>query len=145
MGTKDTKANVAVTKKDSIFPDVNLPGGISTKATEYKDLAAKGDKWESPVFGIGSAKETSNLPSAPKIIRKPHGTAQGYSSKSAAVPGVGGQSNPAYGDNSALGTANTSGFSNQVDQAFQGKTNGAVNGNTHTSLGTSNPVYSGSA
>ena len=174
--TKDTKANVAVTKKDSIFPDVNLPGGISTKATEYKDLAAKGDKWESPVFGIGSAKETSNLPSAPKITRKPHGTAQGYSSKSAAVPGVGGQSNPGYGDNqgydtsglgstgsgyagtsnvggtapaygnnSALGTANTSGFSNQVDQAFQGKTNGAVNGNTHTSLGTSNPVYSGSA
>merc|ERR1712072_769377 len=68
--TKDTKANVAVTKKDSIFPDVNLPGGISTKATEYKDLAAKGDKWESPVFGIGSAKETSNLPSAPKITRK---------------------------------------------------------------------------
>lgn len=158
--TKDTKVNAAVTKQDSIFPNVNLPGGISTKATEYKELAGKGDKWESPVFGIGSAKETSNLPSAPKITRKPHSTAQGYSSKSAAVPGVGGQSNPGYGantvgsgaeygtthgygNNSALGGANTQGFSNQVDQAFGDKTNGVANGNT--TLGSSNPVYSGSA
>jgi hypothetical protein len=165
--TKNTKVNAAVTKKDSIFPDVNLPGGISTKATEYKELAAKGDKWESPVFGIGSAKETSNLPSAPKITRKPHSTSAGYSSKSAAIPGVGGQSNqgydgssagygtssvggtaPGYGGNSGLGAQNTQGFSNQVDQAFgQGqKTNGnGINGNTNTALGQNNPVYTGSA
>jgi hypothetical protein len=153
--TKDTKVNAAVTKQTSIFPEINLPGGISTKATEYKELASKGDKWESPVFSIGSAKETTNLPTAPKITRKPHSTAQGYSSKSAAVPGVG-ASSASYGNQpsnqppigsggfgqQAPGLASgTQGFSNQVDDAF-GKTNG-VNGGTHTTLGQQNPVYSG--
>lgn len=70
--TEDKQFNVAVTKHDSIFKNVSLPGGISTKATEYKDLAAKGDKWESPIFGIGSAKETSNLPKIDSISRKQH-------------------------------------------------------------------------
>ncbi|KAF1944124.1 hypothetical protein EJ02DRAFT_452739 [Clathrospora elynae] len=78
--TKETQVNVAVTQHDSIFKNIFLPGGISSKATEYKDLAAKGDKWESPVFSIGSAKETSSLPSAPKITRKAHGREGGYGS-----------------------------------------------------------------
>lgn len=52
---EDKKVNVAITKEDSIFPNVHLPGGISSKATEYKELAKKGEKWESPVFSIGSA------------------------------------------------------------------------------------------
>jgi hypothetical protein len=64
------KFNMAMTKRDSIFPNVDLPSGISTKATEFKDLADKGDKWQSPVFSIGSAKESSNLPGAPKVVRK---------------------------------------------------------------------------
>ncbi|KIW03775.1 uncharacterized protein PV09_05078 [Verruconis gallopava] len=115
---KQTKVNAAVTKHDSIFPNISLPGGISTKATEYKELARKGDKWESPVFSIGSAKETTNLPPAPKIIRKPHATA------------------------GSTTTVSTQGFSNQVDQAF-GKTNGVTNGNTM--LGAQNPVLNGSA
>ncbi|KAK4998092.1 hypothetical protein LTR66_002609 [Elasticomyces elasticus] len=68
----DKKVNVAVTQQDSIFKNISLPGGISTKATEYKQLAAKGDKWESPVFSIGSARETSNLPKVAQISRKPH-------------------------------------------------------------------------
>lgn len=51
----DKKVNVAITKEDSIFPNVHLPGGISSKATEYKELAKKGEKWESPVFSIGAA------------------------------------------------------------------------------------------
>lgn len=55
----DKKVNVAITKEDSIFPNVHLPGGISSKATEYKELARKGEKWESPVFSIGSASSTS--------------------------------------------------------------------------------------
>ncbi|KAF4458188.1 hypothetical protein F53441_39 [Fusarium austroafricanum] len=66
------KANVAMTKEDSIFPNIELPGGISTKATEYRELARKGDKWESPVFSIGSAKKSTDIPSAPKIQRKAH-------------------------------------------------------------------------
>jgi len=87
----DKKFNMAMTQKDSIFPNVKLPGGISTKATEYKDLAEKGARWESPVFGIGSAKPSAHIPSAPKITRKSNvsktgsvlsGSNQGYSSGS---------------------------------------------------------------
>jgi len=70
----DKKVNVAMTKEDSIFPQLNLPGGISTKATEYRELARKGEKWESPVFSIGTAKKSSDIPSAPKVTRKPHQT-----------------------------------------------------------------------
>lgn len=68
----DKKVNMAITQHDSIFKNISLPGGISTKATEYNDLARKGDKWESPIFSIGSAKETSNLPKMASITRKPH-------------------------------------------------------------------------
>lgn len=52
----DKKVNYAITQEDSMFKDIKLPGGISSKATEYKELARKGEKWESPVFSIGSAK-----------------------------------------------------------------------------------------
>ncbi|KAF5000201.1 hypothetical protein FGRMN_2015 [Fusarium graminum] len=72
----DKKANLAITKEDSIFPNIDLPGGISTKATEYKELARKGDKWESPVFSIGSAKKSTDIPAAPKIQRKAHAVSQ---------------------------------------------------------------------
>lgn len=68
----DTKVNMAVTQHDSLFPQIKLPGGISTKATEYKELAAKGDKWESPIFTIGSAKESTGLPTPAPITRKSH-------------------------------------------------------------------------
>ncbi len=68
----DKKVNVAVTQQDSMFKNISLPGGISTKATEYKQLADKGDKWESPVFSIGGAKESSNLPAPSRPQRKPH-------------------------------------------------------------------------
>jgi hypothetical protein len=108
---QDKKVNIAVTQKDSIFPDIKLPGGISSKATEYKDLAAKGDSWESPVFGIGSAKETSNLPKLPQIQRRGRGN---------------------YGSGSGA-----AGFSNQVDQSFGtqqdlslGRANGTLNGSS---------------
>ena len=70
---KAPKANVAMTQQDSMFKDIKLPGGISTKATEYKELAATGDRWETPVFGLGSASESSNIPRLNKITRKPHG------------------------------------------------------------------------
>ncbi|KAF1819987.1 uncharacterized protein K489DRAFT_383542 [Dissoconium aciculare CBS 342.82] len=68
----DKEVNIAVTQHDSIFKHISLPGGISSKATEYRDLAAKGDKWESPVFSIGSASATTNLPKAADPVRKPH-------------------------------------------------------------------------
>lgn len=70
----DKKVNMAMTKEDSIFPNIHLPGGVSSKASEYKELARKGEKWESPVFSIGSAKKSTDIPAAPKIQTKPHQT-----------------------------------------------------------------------
>jgi len=73
----DKELHIAMTKHDSLFPNISLPGGISTKATEYKDLAAKGPKWESPIFSIGSARETpsTSLPTLHRIQRKQHNVA----------------------------------------------------------------------
>lgn len=75
--TKNTNVNIAITKEDSMFKNINLPGGVSTKATEYKELARKGERWESPVFTIGSAKESTDLPKSGKVSRKAHDTADG--------------------------------------------------------------------
>ena len=68
----ETEVNIAMTTHDSIFKDIKLPSGISSKSAEYKDLAASGDRWESPVFGIGKASETTGLPKLGAITRKPH-------------------------------------------------------------------------
>ena len=164
--TADKKANVAMTQLDSIFPEIKLPGGISTKATEYKQLAAKGDKWESPVFGIGSASESTNIPHAASVGRKAHNAAAG---------GVRGPQNLEPGE-STFGqaqpkteTSNTAGFGNEVNQAFSTNNDlslkgtgptangGVTNGTTGTTgagvtgtsggttLGANNPVLSGSA
>lgn len=67
---ENKRSKMAFTKEDSIFPDIHLPGGVSSKATEYKELARKGDKWESPVFSIGQAAKSMNIPAAPVIKRK---------------------------------------------------------------------------
>lgn len=108
--------NMAVTNKDSIFPNVKMPGGISSKATEYKDLAAKGEKWESPVFSLGSAKETSNVPQPANIKRKHQGSATG-------------QAMGAMTNGPTTGGGNTgagAGLGSQMDKAFEGQrtTNG---------------------
>ena len=157
----DKKANVAMTQMDSIFPTIKLPGGISTKATEYKQLAAKGDKWESPIFGIGSAPETSGLPRAAAVTRKAHNPASGgirgpqnLESGPSTLDQVQPGTEPSYGQT----TTSTQGFSNQVNQAFDNtaptndyalkSTTGAPNGGVadgHTTLGMNNPVLSGSA
>lgn len=159
--TADKKVNMAVTQHDSIFPTIKLPGGISTKATEYKDLAAKGDKWESPVFGIGSAKETSSIPKVQQPSRKRGGASSGLTGASSALGSSSGMNNTSGLNGSTLGSNSgmTSGmnggalsngapnqFSNQVDQAFGSEktaTNGAYS-NGHTTLGTHNPVLQGS-
>ena len=96
---RDTKVQTVMTLHDSLFPDVKLPGGISTKATEYAELAAKGERWESPIFSIGSASESSDLPTQTPVTRKAHTTADG-------TAGTNGSSKA------------TKSFSNEVDQAF---------------------------
>jgi hypothetical protein len=70
---EDKHANMAVTAEDSMFKDIKLPGGISTKATEYREQAHQGDRWENDIFGIGSARPTSDLPQPGIVERKsPH-------------------------------------------------------------------------
>lgn len=116
---ENKKFKMAMTKEDSLFPDISLPSGISTKATEYKELAMKGDRWESPVFSIGSAKESTDIPAAPSVSRK--------GMNRSAVPGsssngVGAHTNGASNGtkvNGTNGTNGTSGFEKQVDQAFE--------------------------
>lgn len=139
---KDTKVNMAVTQHDSIFKNIELPGGISSTATKYKDLAAKGDKWESPVFSIGSAKETSSLPKIAAVTRKPHGRPGGYG------PTPGTESSAPY-----TGSGQGQGLANQMDGAFYtngglSSTNGGLSSGVgqpkyNTSLGDQNPVLQG--
>lgn len=137
--TADKKVNVAVTQHDSLFKDIVLTGGISSKATEFKDLARQGEKWESPVFSIGSAKETSNLPKVSTVNRKPHRTSVGTTGATG---------------NAGL-TNGTQTFQKEVNRAFDNSTGGAhpynagptttgptTNGH-HTTLGSHNPVLTG--
>jgi len=154
----DTKLNVAVTKHDSIFPDVHLPGGISSKATEYKELATKGDKWESPIFKLGSASTSSDIANAPQVSRKDHSVTEGGVRGPQNLGNTSSTTNqlsdPAAQSAGTTNGAATNGsvFSNQVDQAFSqdgtpiaalnGKTNGTTNG---TTLGSNNPVLTGSS
>ncbi|KAK6526847.1 hypothetical protein TWF281_010043 [Arthrobotrys megalospora] len=70
----DKKANIAITQEDSMFKDIQLSTGTSTTATKYKDMARDGERWESPVFSIGTAKESTNIPKPVDVTRKPHGT-----------------------------------------------------------------------
>lgn len=86
----DKKANIAMTQHDSIFPNVHLPGGISTKATEYRDLATKGMKWESPIFSIGSAGRTTSLPGLGKVNRRQRGVSDRDEALGAGAVGAGG-------------------------------------------------------
>jgi hypothetical protein len=143
---KDTHVNMAVTQHDSMFKNISLPGGISTKATEYKELAAKGDKWESPVFSIGSAKESTNVPKITNVTRKPHGRASGYGQSDNAQPGY-----PQQGGGYASQERGNTGqaFAGQVDNAFNGSAapNGGalpVEDQYNTTLGKQNPVLQGS-
>jgi len=129
---KSGQVNMAMTQHDSIFPNIKLPGGISTKATEYKDLAAKGDKWESPVFGIGSARESSNVPRPGQITRKQHnvnkggvqgerGLDNGPGMTGSGNAGLVGQSEDNYGGQSGYGNqSGQSGYGNQTGQSGYG-------------------------
>jgi len=159
--TKETQVNMAVTQHDSIFKDISLPGGISSKATEYKELAAKGEKWESPVFSIGSAKETSSLPKIAAVQRKPHGRPGGYAPQpGSGAPGSGllGQQQDyesPYSQTTSMGMANTTGAGATglgagmagMDGAYNQQANGGAAGANqsqyHTTLGVNNPVLQG--
>ena len=141
--SRDTKVQMAVTEHDSIFKDIKLPGGISTKATEFKELGEKGDRWTSPVFTIGSAGETTNLPKLPAITRKPHAATAAAGARAGAVAGVGATNGATNGystvqtNGSRVDGYPDGGFKNQVNQAFGA--NGAQAGGLKETVGTTIP------
>ncbi|KAJ5380195.1 uncharacterized protein N7496_002623 [Penicillium cataractarum] len=125
-----TKVQTVMTMHDSIFPDIKLPGGISNKATEYAELATKGEKWESAIFSIGDASESTNIPSAGDVTRKPHATAADRATNggTTTLPGANGTKVEGYPSR---------GFSDELDEAFvNDKTNGLGAGIKHTPNGT---------
>lgn len=152
--TADKQVNMAVTQHDSLFPNIKLPGGISTKATEYKELAAKGDKWESPVFSIGSASQSSNLPSPQQVTRKPHSTAQaglrgGNTSSSSTGAGPAGSSGGNFSGNVPNTRSGPTGTSTGYDGTSSGfpSTSGtsAPTGTTGTTSTSTGPTGFGGA
>ncbi|KAF4468260.1 hypothetical protein FALBO_4879 [Fusarium albosuccineum] len=150
--TQDKKANLAMTKEDSIFPDISLPGGISTKATEYRDLARKGDKWESPVFSIGSAKKSTDIPPAPKIQRKAHPVSDlgprttDTTGDGSYLPGNGHQTGNGHGALNGKGLdGNDNGYHLNGSGAHysNGATNGKHSNGNGYGLGTGHTAYGG--
>ncbi|KAJ5679536.1 hypothetical protein N7462_007780 [Penicillium macrosclerotiorum] len=146
---RDTKVQTVMTLHDSIFPDVKLPGGISNKATEYADLATKGQKWESPIFSIGDAAESTNIPASGTITRKAHTTAEDGAAGTTAGAGAAGVAAAAATNGTTKADGYPSrGFSDEVDQAFvNDKTNdlsngvkAGTNGTTHVTNGSTSVV-----
>ncbi|KAJ6029300.1 hypothetical protein N7444_012287 [Penicillium canescens] len=134
VAKRDTKVQTVMTLHDSIFPKIELPGGISSKATEYAELAAKGERWESPIFSIGDASESTDIPSAGPITNKPHGasTTGAGATGVAAAAGTSGAATAAATNGTNTGKVDgypSRGFSDEVDQAFvNGKTQNIPDG-----------------
>ncbi|KAH6670286.1 hypothetical protein F5X68DRAFT_49695 [Plectosphaerella plurivora] len=129
---EDKKVNVAMTQEDSIFPQIKLPGGISSKATEYRDLARKGERWESPVFSIGKANKSTDIPEAPKVQRKPHSVRQQQPVSSQDGYSQGGYGQTGYDQGFNQGASQGYNQGNQgLGQGING-TNPAVGSNINT-------------
>ncbi|EAW10686.1 uncharacterized protein ACLA_051580 [Aspergillus clavatus NRRL 1] len=149
VAQRDTRIKTVTTLHDSMFPDIKLPGGISSKATEYAELARKGDRWESPIFSIGSAAESKDIPKLASITRKPHQTAEGRLRERPAEgqfhEGANGQATNG-GQVGANGYAKTSGypsrgFADEMYQAFSDGPNGTAKGTAFAAAnGTNNGV-----
>ncbi|KAF8534551.1 hypothetical protein BDD12DRAFT_756011 [Trichophaea hybrida] len=125
--TADKHAKMAVTTEDSIFSHIKLPGGISTRATEFKNQALQGDRWESDVFSISSASPTTNLPQPTPVTRKsPHAHRRSVKDQ----------------DTSANGHSRDSGYLGQEGvSGYVGGNTGDSNGNTgYGANNTHNPV-----
>jgi len=129
------EVRLAMTQHDSLLPDVHLESGLSSRATEFADLAAKGSRWESPVFSLGSASETANPPKPAQPTRKSN---QGRMS-----PGQQHQSQPAAGQQQHQQLPPSSGLQqphtlHQVPTAHQGppglQQTGPANGARHAGV-----------
>ena len=112
---RDTKVEAPFSLHDSIFPNIVLPGAVSTKATEYVDKAKEGERWECPVFSIGNAKESTNIPRVPTITRKSHGPSASNGAKKAKADGTSAAKASKNGKDQSYSTR---GFADEVTSAI---------------------------
>lgn len=128
--TTDKKLNMAVTQQESIFKNISLPGGISAKATEYKELAQRGDGWQSDVFSIGEAPPTTNIPQPQQVTRKsPYG--QRRSVRDRETTSTSGYSRDSGYHANDVNTYGNSGFSEKLaDNQYDSTGNQRVGGYT---------------
>ncbi|CAK7221553.1 hypothetical protein SCUCBS95973_004538 [Sporothrix curviconia] len=146
----DKKLNIAYTKEDSIFPHINLPGGFSAKASEYRAKAREGDDWKSPVFALGSAGTSKDIPKPPVVEKKEAPVSNGSQTNGAnvanVVNGTNGVNvvNGVNGTNAAYRINGVNGVETVVANGVTGAigTTGTMNGaaNAHNSV---NAVYTG--
>lgn len=136
---RDSKVEATTNLRDSQFPEVKLPGGISTKATEYVELAEKGERWESPIFSLGSASESTDIPKLAAITRKDHRVG----GSGGAARDAGARANGANGQ--AKKTADgypSHGFSGDINQSFN-KADGTVASNGSSKVANGPAVFAG--
>lgn len=136
VAKRDTKVQTVMTLHDSIFPDIKMDSGVSTKATEYAELATKGERWESPIFSVGDGTESTDIPSQGPVTRKPHTTAG--ETDMAGAAGVSGAADKAATNGTSKADGYPSrGFSDEVDRAFVKDKTPGTNGTKVTNGSTS--------
>ena len=154
--TADKHARMAVTAEDSIFRDIELPGGISTRATEFRNQAHQGERWENDIFTIGSANPTNDVAQPAPVTRKsPHARRRAVRDREDAEASAAGQSrdsgyvgqeNLAYGSagSSAFGSTTTTApfaLNKASDETYERYTRaGAPDTSRYNTAATSNPV-----
>lgn len=117
----NTKVQTTATLRDSQFPEIKLPGGVTTKTTEYAELAEKGERWESPVFNLGSASESTDISKPAPVTRKSHRTGGiGGTAGAAGAGAAAGATAGADGASKAVSDGYPSrGFSDEINEAFK--------------------------
>ena len=184
---KQVETNIAFTRDQRISKNWNGGKGIpideqeldpksgsgrfTVKAQEYKDLAYSGQKWESPVFSLGSAAESRDLPKVPQVTRKHHETAPSevrgpqntgttsntgntFSSGNTSTGNTFSSNTNTSSGTGAPGSSSTAAFygtqsSAPTDSSYangsslKSGANGLNTNTTGTTLGTNNPVLTG--
>lgn len=128
---RDTKVQASATLRDSQFPDIKLPGGLTTKATEYAERAEKGEGWQSDIFSIGSAGESKDIPAPEPVTRKSPRSRAASAGGGAAGGSTAAAATTAGGAGGAAGTSGAAagGFTDEINNAFNAGTNGANGAN----------------
>ncbi|KAL1969272.1 hypothetical protein VTN77DRAFT_9464 [Rasamsonia byssochlamydoides] len=114
---RKTKVQATATHHDALFKNIKLPGFVTNKATEYKELAAQGERWQSPVFDIGGASQSKDLPKLEPVTRKPHTTAESTLRQRSEEP----NGHPLTYESQSQGKVEAvgdSGFTKKADQAL---------------------------